>query len=249
MTRGSLRPLPLLIYLLVLSACLAACGGGGSDETASPVQTGKVEGEVRASSGGAKGSPAGDAASGKGAKGGRDAKGRSRMPPVEREAEERAAYERKRYGSPSSRSAPFTQYSGEGQAKLHLAEFGDEAAPSVRREAGSAVAEYLRSSAEADWAKACSLLAGEVHAELARAGGCPASLPGILEADGGSTGQGRRVGVPGNVASLRIEAGGRAGEGAGFALFHGVDGKDYWIAVKRQGGRWRILTIAPQAFE
>jgi hypothetical protein len=43
------------------------------------------------------------------------------------------------------------------------------------------------------------------------------------------------------VSSLRV----KAGAGAGFALFHGSDGADYWMPMKVEAGKWKVLSPAP----
>lgn len=162
-----------------------------------------------------------------------------------RDARRREAYERKRYGAPSPQSAPFAKYSGPAsEGKLHLAEFGEEADGGERAAVGAAIAAYLAAAKAGEWASACRYLAA---ASQAQGASCPKQLATAFSPSGGLD-RDELPSAPEGVASLRIETGGRAGEGAGFALFHGGDGSDYWVAVKREDGDWRLLSVTPQPF-
>jgi hypothetical protein len=161
---------------------------------------------------------------------------------------ERAAFERTRFGRPSPSSAPFSKYSGKGQARLHLAEFGSEADSSAHDQAEAVVDSYLLAVKEGDWAEACGYLMAEVRAQIERpadeseqaAGrGCAEALPLTVKLS--SRGKIPAY-APVGIASLRIES------GAGFALFHGSDGDDHWVAVKRDAGEWKVLSTTPQPF-
>ncbi|HEX3733557.1 MAG TPA: hypothetical protein VHU86_00235 [Solirubrobacterales bacterium] len=159
----------------------------------------------------------------------------------------RAEYEKARYGSPSSRSAPFARYSGKGQVHLHLAEFGAEADAGARSEAQTTITAYLANAQAGEWEAACAYLTKEVKAQLrATAGpdgpqGCPAQLRATV-AGAEKTNQGSLVSTKGGIASLRVQ------QEAGFALFHGADGADYWMAMKVEDGAWKVLSAVPQSF-
>jgi hypothetical protein len=163
-------------------------------------------------------------------------------------ASERAAFERTHFGRPSPSSAPFSKYSGKGQARLHLAEFGSEADGAVRNQVEAVVDSYLLAVKESDWAKGCGYLMAEVRAQIERppdkleqaAGrGCAEALHLTVKLS--SRGKTPAY-APAGIASLRIEG------GAGFALFHGSDGDDHWVAVKRDAGEWKVLSTTPQPF-
>jgi hypothetical protein len=158
-------------------------------------------------------------------------------------------------GKVSAQSAEFQQYSRKG--KLHLAEFGDEASSNDFGEAQEVVVNYLQAARAEEWDKACTYLSPAVVAqveEIAAAAkeptgkGCGAALgqfaksPLWKEANGESP-----IYAPEGISSLRMQQGGRAGEGAGFALFHGSDGEDHWLAMKNEGG-WKVLSTSPQPF-
>jgi hypothetical protein len=242
----AMRRLPALLALLGIAAFLSACGGGGgsSGSSGNSTASGAAATPPTSSSSAATAGATGTKPTG-------SPRGHSKS-----EAAKRAAYEKKRYGSPSPQSAPFSKYSGQSSAKgqpaLHLAEFGKEAAEARRREAGGVIEEYLQAKGAGEWEKACAYLAADVKAQaegLAKAqgteGGCGPALAMIVKTFGGDNRAGPLQASQG-IASLRVQEGGRSGEGAGFALFHGSDGADYWMAVKREGGAWKVLSPAPQ---
>jgi hypothetical protein len=150
----------------------------------------------------------------------------------------------------SSRSAVFQKYSGKGAGRLHIAEFGTEANSTDRQEAQSAIDAYLQAIDEEKWEGACGMvsqvLKGEIaevaaHTTRAPRPSCGEILKAIYEA---SRGVHSSISAPRGVASLRV----REGPGGGFALFHGSDGEDYWITVKREAGTWKVLAAAPSRF-
>jgi hypothetical protein len=229
---------------VLLATSISACGGG--DQTTASSSTG---GTVAAEAGGGSGRAApSEAESSKSKKAG----------PVEakrNEARERVEAEKARYGSPSKRSAPFSRYSHLAKPHLHLAEFGDEAEEGDRAEVQETLVGYLAAVQASEWDAACSYLIRESEAQLSAmaaedggAGSCEEGLPQALSDFHGSKHPEPRS-APDGVASLRIQTGDRFGEGAGFALFQGNDGTDYWITVKREGGEWKLLSTAPQRFE
>lgn len=155
-------------------------------------------------------------------------------------------------GVASPRSRPFVKYSGTGPAKLHLAEFGTEGSAGDRAEVETILSAYLKAIRAGRWQSACGLLSAalSVHideiAEQAKRQPqptCVEILPALVQSSNTESGQ-SIVSAPHDIASLRI----KEGPGGGFALFHGGDGKDYWMTVNRDGGRWGILSPVPEAF-
>lgn len=217
----------------LLSALLTACGSS-ADNTAQPT-TGESSPAVTATGG--------------------------RVDGVKREAHrannEGADRGSREYTRPAGRVSPqssqFKQYSG--AKHLHLAEFGSEASTNEHAEVNSVVVAYLKTIGAHDWAKACGYLATPVRAQIT----------GL--ADGGSAGNVRcgaaldqairafslpeyrsPVYADEGITSLRIQEGGESGQTSGFSLFHGSDSHDYWMALRREGDRWRLLSTAPQLF-
>jgi hypothetical protein len=155
-------------------------------------------------------------------------------------------------GEVSSQSAEFQKYSQRG--KLHLAEFGDEAGSDSRREAEAVLVSYLEATGQEDWAKACAYLSPLATAQFEAAKqisgqSCGKTLARFAKSSRRKEGNGDSpIYASRGIASLRIEEGGLAGAGAGFALFHGSDGKDHWMAMKVEDGAWKIISALPQPF-
>lgn len=132
--------------------------------------------------------------------------------------------------------------------------FGAEASTAERLAAGQALAVYLAAARSGDWGGACSSLAAitrlQLRELLRRAKqiddkSCGTALRLLLEAPSGEA----PYYGPSRVAALRVKRGGAAGEGAGFALFHGDDGKDYWIAMRREDGEWKVTAMTARPLD
>lgn len=126
--------------------------------------------------------------------------------------------------------------------------FGSEASPVQRSAARQVLSAYLRATGEGEWTRACAHLSAitmgqlqQVVEQLPRAKdeSCGEALRLLLQL--GPSYQG-----PTKLVALRIKEGGGAGDGAGFALFHGNDGIDYWVTMRLEGGQWKVLSTAPQ---
>lgn len=150
-----------------------------------------------------------------------------------------------RTGTVSPRSAPFRQYSARG--KLHLAEFGTEASGGEREAAQTVLEAYRRQVQARKWAGACVYVSASTkaqarefaaHVDPAKAQGCGGALKLVFDAQSADA----------NIHSLVRIASLRAKDGAGFALLHGAGGADYWMAIKIEGGEWKVLSAVPQAF-
>lgn len=154
-----------------------------------------------------------------------------------------------REGVVSPRSASFQKYSGKGAAQLRIAEFGVEASDEDRTQAEAAILAYLRAAGEGNWDAACAHVSATLRAqidEIARRSAASAGRLGcgeILKVLGGGA-KATPVNAPDGISSLRV----KEGPGGGFALFHGGDGSDYWMTVKREQGDWKVLSAAPQRF-
>jgi hypothetical protein len=129
--------------------------------------------------------------------------------------------------------------------------FGSEAAaqrPAVTR----ALTAYLQAADSGEWGRACDRLAASTAVELRRLTlklkqvthkSCEEGLR--LSLGSPSSGTSLYYG-PADVAAVRIKRGNGAGEGGGFALFHGNDGGDYWMTVRLEGGEWKVSSPAAQ---
>lgn len=225
---GSLKSAVALVAIFAGAVLIASCGGSEDDPAASSAgSSSHSESDTRSgssSAGALPSSPRGEESSA----------GTSDLP------------ER---GTVSPQSTDFQKYSAKG--KLHLAEFGEEADSGARTAVEGVVVPYLEAIGQGEWASACAHLLARTKAEIAKldpSGGasCGEAMAAVEKASGGA--DGAPIQAPDGIASLRIEKDGLAGPGAGFALFHGSDGNDHWLAVKNEGGKWRILSIAPQPF-
>lgn len=222
MSRSAVSPLPGLLAVAMLAAYFGGCGDGDST---SPASTGTSTQSTPARS-----APA--------------AKGPSVANPSGGQAGSGGSSES---GTVSPRSAPFHRYSA--QSQLHLAEFGTEAGGGQREAARSVLEAYLQATKEGRWDRACRYLLAATRSQTqefavqidpARAKSCAGALALVFATQ--STGT--HIQASEGIASLRV----KPGAGAGFALFHGSDGVDHWMAMKIEGGGWKVLSIAPQPF-
>lgn len=149
-------------------------------------------------------------------------------------------------GEVSPRSAPFRGSSG---PLRHMAEYGEEASSSERGQTQSTLSAYLTAIARGRWAAACSQLAPETLLQIRqlvdvasapRPGWCGEAFPAYFAAAGRDVAELKRYkGL--QVASFRVEG------DAGFALIRGTGGERLWVAMKRSGGAWKLITPIPQS--
>ncbi|HEX5713079.1 MAG TPA: hypothetical protein VFX85_07180 [Solirubrobacterales bacterium] len=149
---------------------------------------------------------------------------------------------------PASEAAdPPTPGFDDTSGQTNIPAFGVEARGADRAAVEATLNAYLASAGAGEWSRACSYLDGSIAGEVAnfsrgsnRGGGdgCATALPRILKLA-------ERYQDPyfgsARLSGLRV----KEGAGAGFALFHGEDGNDYWAAVKVENGRWKILSTLP----
>jgi hypothetical protein len=152
----------------------------------------------------------------------------------------------------SPRSAPFQKYSNGGPVPLHIAEFGVEGSSKEREEVSPIVVAYLQAIGSGDWANACRYLSGSMLSRIEtisqsltkiRQPTCAFILRALVRSSNRKTGE-SLVYASHGIASLRIKKGPRAG----FALFHGSDGNDYWVTVKHEDERWGVSSFTPEKF-
>lgn len=149
-----------------------------------------------------------------------------------------------RSGAEQSPASGTAQFETKGTDNS-IQESGSEAGPAELAEAATVLHAYLDARAAGSWAAACKYLAPGVTAQLAqlasqgggeKAPGCTALLGAFSAAVPAAAL--REVAVA-DVGALRVE-----GE-SGFLLFHGAHGVDYFIPLRREGGRWKVAAIAP----
>lgn len=125
--------------------------------------------------------------------------------------------------------------------------FGVEADEAERAAVEGVLKAYLQAGGAGEWSRACENLAASASAELGGLAGssgqstdgrCAATLPRVVDLL--SRYQDPYFG-PVSVSGLRV----KESAGAGFALFHGDDGHDYWVSVRKDGDRWGVLSTLP----
>lgn len=211
----------------LLAAGITACGGGDSnDSTSTPTVAGQGTTAPE------------DQGSGKGEK--------------ERSGDETGS-SRGSDDSPSGEGS--SSSSGEGSASFRtpggdnsIQSFGAEADPAQADEASAVLASYLGARAKDEWARECAYLAKVTVAPLEQLAAGSPQLKGkgcaaILAALAGNTPTSTRANtMTSGIASLRVEG------DRGFALYHGAHGTDYFLPMVREGGRWKVGSLAPSEF-
>jgi hypothetical protein len=252
----------IVLPVAALGLCVSACGGS-DDSTAtvgSAVGSSSSAGVGKVPLGAAGTTPAPATEGRQGAKTESRHESRSTVPDQGRSSKSRhqARGGASEQGSspsraPGRRSAsskntdPPTPGFEDTSGQTDIPAFGVEASSGARANVEQVLDAYLQASGQGEWSRACDYLDGTIAGELsglakssgsASEGGCPSALPRILElaADHEAPYFGAAP-----LSGLRI----KEGAGAGFALFHGTDGNDYWAAVKVEGGQWKVLSTVP----
>jgi hypothetical protein len=152
----------------------------------------------------------------------------------------------------SPQSASFEKYSGDGPGQLRIAEFGVEGSETERQEVETIVVPYLQAIGKGDWWRACGYLSDNLVAQFEEIAAkskrptpptCAEILHAFVVTSNRRSGE-LLVRAPDGIASLRI----KDPPGGGFALFHGSDGEDHWMTVRREGDIWGVMSPTPEAF-
>jgi hypothetical protein len=224
-----------LFVVLALAALLAfglsACGGGDDDSTQSQATT---------AADGGQGEPGTTTIGDQGAEtttatpdddGGEDQEGGAEEPESEPSSEEGSASFRVKGGDNS------------------IQNYGEEADSSEVEEVNAILSGYLDARAAGQWAKSCTYLAATSVQPLQRLAesspklegkGCGAIL-GALSAGLPKSARASSLGEEG-IASLRAK------DEQAFALYHGTDGKDYFVPMRREGDEWKVGSMIPTEF-
>jgi hypothetical protein len=156
--------------------------------------------------------------------------------------------------NPSHSSSPSASGSGGGAAGFRapsgdnsIPNYGNEAPPTERERATTALAAFLRARAGGEWPRACTYLAATTRTQLerllgavkgkAQAGGCGRTLAALSK--GPAAAHADSLTLTAGVAALRIK-----GKSA-FALFHGPKGSKYVMPMVSEGGAWKMSQLAP----
>ncbi|HEX5763185.1 MAG TPA: hypothetical protein VFY04_08705 [Solirubrobacterales bacterium] len=144
---------------------------------------------------------------------------------------------------PSSPPAPgFRDTSG----VTDIPAYGQEGGSGLRATASRALNAYLAARRAGDLQRACEHLLPATRAQLA-AVGAQAGRPGEDDCADGLRLSERLIADP-YLDSAEVTALRYSGSGA-FALFHGADGADYWVAMRRQRDDWLLISAIPQPLE
>lgn len=131
------------------------------------------------------------------------------------------------------------------QTTSPLLDFGEEGSE-AEREAGAAVVEdFLAARASEDWPAACAQLARPMLAKIEHLASSATDLedkscPSFLAAFTRLSARERREGEALDAGSLR-----RRGRRA-YLLYHGAEEVPYSMPLSREGGAWKVASLAPE---
>jgi len=140
-------------------------------------------------------------------------------------------------GSPSGPEASATFLNPGG--KNRIPKFGEEAEEDERESASDVLEENLQARAAGEWAKQCdTLTAARVNNVKSTAEGesCASALKGQALPLSESKAV-RANTMDGPIDALRV-AGNR-----GFALYHGKNGKDFAMPMKKEDDEWKVSSL------
>jgi hypothetical protein len=127
--------------------------------------------------------------------------------------------------------------------KNRVATFGKEAGAAEREAASAVLAQNLKARETEDWAGQCASLTAahvkqmeELAAERSIGNRCPEGVGSEAEPIEGTEAL-RADTLSGSIAALRVEG------DRGYALYHGDDGKNYAMAMRREGGHWKVASL------
>lgn len=220
---GALKHGMLLLAAVCVAAMLAACGDSDSTsstaaETTAPTTTaeGKPEGGGKESKQG----------------GGKQGGGST--------SQQGGGSEEEEEDLPDERSSTFRTPGGDNS----IQEYGSEADAEERAKATETISTFYSASANEEFAKICGILSAKNKVQLKvfsekvpklKGKGCTGVLALITPKSQSRPPET----IDGEVISLRSEG------DLAFALYHGVDGKDYAYALKLEEGEWKLTALAP----
>jgi hypothetical protein len=211
----------VLLLALACAAALSACGGGNSSTatTAGGTAQATTAPAETTEGGGSKGSSNGGGSGG----GGSSEQGSSG-------GETASSHER---------SSSFRTPGGDNS----IQEFGDEGGAEERAKATKTITTFFSASKGKEWAKVCGVLAAKTLAQMEQfAEKIPKiksrTCAGVIEVINSSApSQARPETIKGPVISLRREG------NQGFALYHGIDGKNYAFPLILEKGEWKMTSM------
>jgi hypothetical protein len=157
---------------------------------------------------------------------------------AERKAKRRKRAVYRKVARKAGKAAPFLVSEGDNS----IPTYGSEASASVRSEAETVLAGYLKAREAEDWPAACAAMSAQAAKQLAPFAGrsgngdCAKALAALTRK--GSVAE-RADPMVGGIASLRIES------PHAFALFYGPGKQQYMVPLEEEGGAWKVTQIAP----
>ncbi len=152
---------------------------------------------------------------------------------------------------PSTTSTSPSSGSGGGAASFRapsgdnsIPDYGSEASPSEREHAATALAAFLRTRANGEWAAACTYLAAATRTQFerllggakAKAGGCARVLAELSKS---TAAHAETLTLTAGVAALRVKG------TSAFALFYGPKHSKYVMPMHNEAGAWKMSQLAP----
>lgn len=120
-----------------------------------------------------------------------------------------------------------------------IAKFGHEASAAEREKVGALITRSLEARAAADFASQCQTLNMAAIENIPGAKNrrdCAAALKRFASPLAG-TKKVRANTLSGPIVELRIQG------NRGYVLYHGNDGKDYYVPVEKEDGAWKLGSI------
>jgi hypothetical protein len=149
--------------------------------------------------------------------------------------------------SPDTHADPASVETKPGGAKptpgfknAELAEYGKEAVPAEREAASKVLTENLVARETKDWAGQCASLTPTIVKGVEEEGPAIAggSCPERLEEESlGAPAIIFKNTLTGPIAALRVEG------NSGYALYHGNDGKDWAMPMKKESDGWKVDSL------
>jgi hypothetical protein len=135
-------------------------------------------------------------------------------------------------------SEPSAQFGKTGNPNP-IVEFGHEAPASEREAVSPVVEKSLKARAAGDFATQCqtlSLAAIKKVPEAKTRKDCPKALKEFASPLS-ETAQSRKNTLSGPIDAMRVKG------NKGWALYHGNDGKDYGLALEKEGSTWKVGSV------
>jgi hypothetical protein len=225
---GGARKIAVSLVAAVCAAILlAACGGGDDSSTATTATT---QSTTTPGNGGSQTQPEGG-----GGKGGRE-----EGSPRRRGSKQGGGKKEEEPDTSGERSSSFRTPGGDNS----IQEFGEEAGASERAAATKTITTFYSASANQEWAVICGLISSKNKAQLQLFSEKVPKLNGkgcteVLQLVTPKNQPRPPETIDGQVISLRVE------DDISFALYHGVDGKNYAFPLKEEEGEWKLTGLAP----